>query len=241
MRASSGVRSISARIASRARSMLRDSSHCAMANRKTTVPASAHSPQKHRADDRDEHQHVDVELADAERRTARRAGNTPPVTAAVTNAAMRQRFAPRRRTGARGPTASAPADTATSSRAGRRGRRRDGLLVLEPGAHAGLGDRVDDDVGRQQRGVVLHMQALADDVRGDVFDAAERRQAALQDGGLLAAAHARRRGRPTRRAACSACRRAPPTAAGALIAPASVRRVSRCRSPARGAGPAGTA
>jgi hypothetical protein len=62
--------------------------------------------------------------------------------------------------------------------------------VLEPGAHAGLGDGLGDARRRDAGGVVLHAEALADDVGVEPLDAAEPLQPLLEDGDLLVAVHA---------------------------------------------------
>ena len=74
---------------------------------------------------------------------------------------------------------------------GGRGRGvADRLLVLEPRAHAGLRDRLDDRRRRQLRGVVAHAQPLADEVGHEVLEPRQRLQPALEDRDLLAAIHA---------------------------------------------------
>ena len=67
---------------------------------------------------------------------------------------------------------------------------RDRLLVLEPRAHAGVGDGVGDRRRRQLRGVVLHVQALAHEVGGEVLEARQVLEPPLDERHFLAAVHA---------------------------------------------------
>ena len=165
--ASAGARSINARIAPRARSIARTSSTWASANRNTTDAPSAHSPSaiapatatiistwmSRRPADIDvqarrsrlsagQHHRGNVGAA------ARRSAPHPPVAGSG------------QRRGTR-PTASTSRSRQTDAEAGTR------LLVLEPGAHAGLRNGFSDPRGRQLRGVVLDPKALADDVGVD--------------------------------------------------------------------------
>ena len=100
------------RIASRARSRLRDSSHCAIANRKTTVPASLQSPRNIAPMTATS---ISALMSSARIRidaTARRAGNTPPAITATRQAAMRHESgAPS--SGIANPAASASPATST--------------------------------------------------------------------------------------------------------------------------------
>ena len=168
--------------------MLRDSSHCAIANSRTTVPASAHSPRNAAPITATI---ISALMSSSRSRTAahaRRAGKTPPATAAVAKSAMLQASGVTRSAWSSKPEPTAIADASTSHPRALDEARHDGLFVLEPRPHAGFGHRLDNGVGRENRRVIGDAQPLSDDVRGDVLDARERRQPALQNGGFLAAA-----------------------------------------------------
>ena len=62
-------------------------------------------------------------------------------------------------------------------------------LVFEPCPHAGIGDGVDDRGGREARRVVLHVQALAHQVGGEILEAVQVLEATLEHRHFLAAVH----------------------------------------------------
>jgi hypothetical protein len=64
------------------------------------------------------------------------------------------------------------------------------LFVLEPGAHAGVGHGAGDCGRGQLRGVVLHVQPLAHQVRGERLEADEVLEAPLEQRDFFAAIHA---------------------------------------------------
>ena len=64
------------------------------------------------------------------------------------------------------------------------------LLVLEPRAHPGVGNGCRDRPGGQARGVVLHVQAPADDIRGERFEADQVFQSTLDERDFLMTVHA---------------------------------------------------
>ena len=144
----------------------------------------------HRADDGDEHQHVDVERHHARRgpraacrvdaarqdRDEIRGANNQPW--AKSSELQKQ---PGRQGGARRHDERLP---------GRRGRgMADRLLVLEPRPHAGLRHRLDDRSGRQLGGVVSHAKALPDQIGHEVLEPGQRLQPALENRDLFAAIH----------------------------------------------------
>ena len=188
--ASAGARSISARIAPRARSMARVSSTWASANRNTTDAPSAHSPSA---------------IAPATATIIRTWMSRRPAMSGRPRAARRLRPGenrpPRRRaapttTGAAPESCSARPERGSASQK-RRARSRhseaDGgpwLLVLEPRPHAGLRHGFGDAGGRQLRRVVLDPQSLADDVGVERLEPGERLQPVLEDRDLLVAVHA---------------------------------------------------
>jgi hypothetical protein len=144
--------------------------------------------QRQGADDRHHHQHVDVDGAAPQRRDCAADGKDA--------ATGRGRAIQRRRR--HGPSDSRCAGTCRDERARQRhqpqpcayaGIRGQRLVVLEPHPHAGLADGVDHLRCRQPRRVVLHVQALADDVRGDGFHARQWLQPALEDDHFLIAVH----------------------------------------------------
>ena len=143
--ASAGVRSISARIAVRARSSVRASSVCASANRKTTAAASDHWPSTIAPAAAIEHQHVDVERPQPERAArpcapsaARRRRSTRRTARVDATARRAERSASEHQ---RRATSADAASSDQSACAPPRSPVGDRLLVLEPGAHAGVGDR----------------------------------------------------------------------------------------------------
>ena len=69
------------------------------------------------------------------------------------------------------------------------GAGSDRLLVLEPRAHAGVGDGVRDRGRRQLRRVVLHVEALPHQVGGEILEAGEVPEPPLDHRDLLAAVH----------------------------------------------------
>ena len=176
--ASAGARSMSARIAPRARSIARASSSWASAKRNTTDAASVHSPRtiapptattirtlmSRRRRASETRARRDGEDA-AERRSSRANG----IQAAEPDDAQR---AASEAGGKRTPDAD---DQPLPRTRRRRDRRR--LLVLEPRAHPRLRDRFRDRCRRQLRGVVLDAQALADDVRVERFETRKPLQA----------------------------------------------------------------
>src|SRR2546427_10843719 len=66
----------------------------------------------------------------------------------------------------------------------------DRLFVLEPRAHAGVGYGAGDCGRGQLRGVVLHVQPLADHVHGERLEADEVLEAPLEHRNFFAAVHA---------------------------------------------------
>ena len=132
--------------------------------------------ERDRAGRGDEHQDVDVERAQRGRRarpSARRvrhaSGDRDAQTstgAAVARASTRSAASPAAEQQRRQPTRSSAA-AALSGLAG-----GDRLLVLEPGAHARVGDGGGNGRGRQLGRVVLHVQPLAHQVGGEVLEAA---------------------------------------------------------------------
>ena len=158
------------------------------------MPPSDHSPSAIAPDDRDQHQHVDVEHARTEARRQRPAAG---VNAAAGRPRARSGSHASTRHGQPGPAqrGQRPAGTPepqTRRSAARRSRRRParGFLVLEPRAHAGLRDGFGDARRRQLRGVVLDAQPLADDVGVERLEAGQPLQAALEDRDFFVAVHA---------------------------------------------------
>ncbi len=139
---------------------------------------------------RDEHQHVDVERPRAHRQPglARRQRD------ASGNGGGEEQPGHERRVQELGEVAGgrgrARRDEQRAAPAGARLVGRDRLLVLEPGAHPGVGDGVGDRGGRELRRVVLDVQPLGHHVRGEGLDARQRLEAALDERHLFAAVHA---------------------------------------------------
>ena len=145
----------------------------------------------HRADDGDEHQHVDVERHDARRRPrAARRVDAARQNRDEVSAANEQRAEDR---GTRNSRPAAKRGARCDDERLARGRGSgvaDRRFVLEPRAHAGLRDRLDDRRRRQLRGVVPHAQPLPDEVGHDVLEPGQRFQPALENRDFLAAIHA---------------------------------------------------
>ena len=187
--ASAGARSISARIAPRARSIARDSSTCARAKRNTTDAPSAHSPSAIapatatiiRTWMSSRPARRDVQ--------ARRAVCVPERTTAATYSHTHTRGAAPHSWSASPPARHAPARTTSRSRHERSGGRTR-LLVLEPGAHPGLRDGFGNPRGRELGGVVLDPQALAHHVGVERLEPGERLETMLEDRDFLVAVHA---------------------------------------------------
>ena len=158
-------------------------------------------PQRDRAGRGDQHEHVDIERADAHRaqclpRRHRDAGRERSakerdrnVTSGFSPASLRRRTAekclddePDAERGARDRDQDLP-------RARLSLRRRDRLLVLQPRPHAGVGDGIGDRRRRQLRGVVLHVEPLAHEVGGEIFEAREVLEPPLEHCDFLAAVH----------------------------------------------------
>ena len=122
--------------------------------------------------------------------TARRAGiDASDQRAGDETQRSRQRPLERRRRPAR-PRAPRRQPTVSQNRARTSGARRTRLLVLEPHAHAGLPDGIDHGGRRQLRGVILNVQALADDVGRHRLETRQRLEPPLENDDFLVAVHA---------------------------------------------------
>ena len=90
------------------------------------------------------------------------------------------------------PASSATPDSAQDQQplARRRVRDRERLLVLEPRAHARIGDGPRDGRRRKLGGVVLHVKTLSDEVGGKVFEPGKILEPPLDQRDFLAAIHA---------------------------------------------------
>ena len=73
---------------------------------------------------------------------------------------------------------------------GRRGRVPDRLFVLEPGAHARLRDRFDNERRGQLRGVVTDAKPLAHEIGHELLEPGQILEPALEDSHLFATIHA---------------------------------------------------
>ena len=151
--ASGGVRSMSARMALRARSMLRDFEMLREREEKDHCRGFRPLPDGDCADDGDRHQDVHVERAVSERTPG------PCDGICATGRHRRQREDARRDR----PAEPSGADGGGERHAGRNqeqeaslaGCGEMGLLVLEPRTHAGVGDRCGDDARREPCRVML--------------------------------------------------------------------------------------
>ena len=179
---------MSARIAWRARSIVRTSSHWATANRNTTLAASSQSPSSSAPTTATTISVLMSRVRDRMAVTARRAGKMPPATAAARNRPPPRRAWPAAAARQAGDDRHAgrqhqpPAPLDVRPAGGR-------LLVLEPHPHAGLADGIDHRGRRQPGGVVLHVQPLADEVGRHGLEPVQRLQPPLEDDHLLVAVH----------------------------------------------------
>ena len=196
--ASAGVRSIRARMAWRARSSVRASSACASAKRNTTAAASDHSPSMAAPVAAMTMRTLNVERAGPRGGPRFARGCTEP---------GRQRDHEQERNSAYGvgrmetrrprplkrqPDGEGNAGGPDQDLAYPRPpiAADDRLLVLEPRAHAGVGDGVGDDCGRKLRRVVFHVQPLAHEVSREILEPDQVLEPPLENGDLLAAVHA---------------------------------------------------
>ena len=190
-RASFGASSISARIARRARSMLRDSSHCARANRNVTVAASDHSPMAMAPATA---MSISVLMSRANSRAAdqaRRAQYQPPAAVDAASSAPVTAGGTPAHSSAMPAAAAAPEATRNASRAppdGDGDARRG--VVVEPRPHAGGVHGLGDGRRRELRGVVRDAEGAPDHVGAHRFEPLQRLEPALEDGHFLVAVHA---------------------------------------------------
>ena len=186
--ASGGARSISARMACRARSMLRDSRCCASANRKTTVARLGPLADGDRADDGDGHQHVHVERAARERAPVRGGPDTRRRLAIAMQRGDARRPRPARAAGAGSRPGRHPRPSAAAAAIRRRPRR----CGSSCSSHARI--PVSATARRSRRSTAAprrtDVQPPADDVRRERFEAGEVLQSALDDRHFLMAVHA---------------------------------------------------
>ena len=174
---SAGARSISARIAPRARSIARVSSSCASANRKTTEAASDHSPS---ATAPQTATTIRTLMSSTRARSDARRGGPDECRRArrrPQTAASRARQCPA--SDAQQARGEQRRRTATTSRCAR-SRPRWPTRGSSCSSHARMpvcADRFGDTRGRQVGGVVLHTKALADDVGVERFEPGQRASA----------------------------------------------------------------
>jgi hypothetical protein len=143
-----------------------------------------------RADDGDQHQHVDVERAVTHRE---------PRALRDRQAARHRREAEQQRLHQLGRPGQPRRPPGGHRHAGadhealpiaKRADRYDGILVLQPRAHAGLRHGFRDVARRQPRGVVLHTHPLREHVGVQRLETVEPPEPALQNRHLFVAVHA---------------------------------------------------